>query len=114
LAVVVSLGAASWSASVAAEPRPNFIVVLCDDLGYGDLRCFGHPVIETPHLDRMAHKGIRLTSCYSATLACSPSRVGLLTGRIPASGRRLRLDSRCQSIGRAVHASRLRCTLICR
>jgi arylsulfatase A len=84
LAVVVSLGAASWSASVAAEARPNFIVVLCDDLGYGDLRCFGHPVIETPHLDRMARDGIRLTSCYSAAPVCSPSRVGLLTGRIPA------------------------------
>ena len=81
--MVVSLGAASWSASVAAEPRPNFIVVFCDDLGYGDLRCFGHPVIEPPHLDRMAREGIRLTSCYSAALACSPSRVGLLTGRIP-------------------------------
>ncbi|MFM8494737.1 MAG: sulfatase-like hydrolase/transferase [Planctomycetia bacterium] len=84
LAVAVLLGAAGSWPSVAAESRPNFIVVLCDDLGYGDLACFGHPVIETPHLDRMARDGIRLTNCYSAAPVCSPSRVGLLTGRIPA------------------------------
>ena len=84
LAVAVLLAAAGSWPSVAAESRPNFIVVLCDDLGYGDLGCFGHPVIETPHLDRMAREGIRLTSCYSAAPVCSPSRVGLLTGRMPA------------------------------
>ena len=83
LAAFVVCAAVSWSAA-AADPRPNFVVVLCDDLGYGDLGCFGHPVIETPHLDRMARDGIRLTSCYSAAPVCSPSRVGLLTGRIPA------------------------------
>jgi hypothetical protein len=42
--------------------RPNILVILCDDLGYGDLGCFGHPAIRTPHLDRLAAQGMRLTS----------------------------------------------------
>ncbi|NQV35608.1 MAG: sulfatase-like hydrolase/transferase, partial [Phycisphaeraceae bacterium] len=63
--------------------RPNIIVLLCDDLGYGDLSCYGHPVIQTPNLDRLARQGLRLTACYSAAPVCSPSRVGLLTGRSP-------------------------------
>ena len=68
---------------LAAADRPNIVVILCDDLGYGDLGCFGHPHIKTPNLDRLAASGIRLTSCYSAAPVCSPSRVGLLTGRSP-------------------------------
>lgn len=67
----------------AAETKPNIVVILCDDLGYGDLGCYGHPHIKTPHLNRMAEQGIRLTACYSAAPVCSPSRVGLLTGRSP-------------------------------
>ncbi|MCF7973642.1 MAG: sulfatase-like hydrolase/transferase [Phycisphaerae bacterium] len=63
--------------------KPNIIVLLCDDLGYGDLSCYGHPVIQTPNLDRLAGQGLRLTACYSAAPVCSPSRVGLLTGRSP-------------------------------
>lgn len=66
-----------------AADRPNIVVVLCDDLGYGDLECYGHPHIKTPHLNALAEDGIRLTSCYSAAPVCSPSRVGLLTGRSP-------------------------------
>jgi arylsulfatase A len=66
-----------------AEGRPNFLVILCDDLGYGDLACFGHPTIKTPHLDRLAQQGMRLTDCYSSAPVCSPSRAGLLTGRTP-------------------------------
>jgi arylsulfatase A len=65
------------------DQPPNIIVLLCDDLGYGDLACFGHPYIQTPNIDRLASKGIKLTSCYSAAPVCSPSRVGLLTGRSP-------------------------------
>ncbi|MGC6442877.1 MAG: sulfatase-like hydrolase/transferase [Rubripirellula sp.] len=63
--------------------RPNMVVILCDDLGYGDLECYGHPIIKTPHLNRLAESGIRFTDCYSAAPVCSPSRVGLLTGRSP-------------------------------
>lgn len=70
-------------APAKAADRPNLVVILCDDLGYGDLGCFGHPHIKTPNLDRLAATGIRLTACYSAAPVCSPSRVGLLTGRSP-------------------------------
>lgn len=63
--------------------RPNIVVLLCDDLGYGDLSSFGHPIIKTPNLDKLAHTGIKLTNFYSAAPVCSPSRVGLLTGRSP-------------------------------
>jgi arylsulfatase A len=72
-------------ARVASQPRrqPNFVVVLCDDLGYGDLACYGHPVIQTPRLDRLADEGVRLTDCYAAAPVCSPSRAGMLTGRNP-------------------------------
>ncbi len=69
---------------VAAPPaRPNILVILCDDLGYGDLACYGHPHIKTPNLNRLAAEGIRFTDCYSAAPVCSPSRVGLMTGRNP-------------------------------
>ncbi len=63
--------------------RPNILVVLCDDLGYGDLACYGNPDVETPNLDRFAKEGLRLTSCYSAAPNCSPARTGLMTGRTP-------------------------------
>lgn len=63
--------------------QPNFLVILCDDLGWGDLNCFGHPHIQTDNLDRLAADGMRLTACYSAAPVCSPSRAGLLTGRNP-------------------------------
>lgn len=67
-----------------ADDRPNFLVILCDDLGYGDLSCYGNPTIKTPNLDRLASQGIRLTDCYSSAPVCSSSRAGLLTGRTPS------------------------------
>ena len=70
-------------AAASAEDRPNIVVILCDDLGYGDLASYGHPHIQTPHLDQMAREGIRFTDMYSAAPVCSPARVGLLTGRSP-------------------------------
>ncbi|MBN1489852.1 MAG: sulfatase [Phycisphaerae bacterium] len=84
--IVGGAGAAVAVAESRAAPtgrRTNFLVILCDDLGYGDLGCFGHPVIRTPALDRLAGEGLRLTSCYAAAPVCSPSRAGLLTGRNP-------------------------------
>jgi arylsulfatase A-like enzyme len=65
------------------QTAPNFIVIFADDLGYGDLGCFGHPTIQTPHLDRMAAEGMKLTQFYAAASVCTPSRAGLLTGRLP-------------------------------
>lgn len=61
---------------------PNFIIINCDDLGYGDPGCFGHPTIKTPNLDRMACGGQRWTSFYVSAAVSSPSRAGLLTGRL--------------------------------
>lgn len=66
-----------------AGSRPNVLVMLCDDLGYGDLACQGHPVIRSPNLDRLAEEGVRLTSCYASAPVCSSSRAGLMTGRTP-------------------------------
>ena len=67
----------------AADSPPNFVVIFADDLGYGDLSCYGHPTIRTPHLDQMAREGMRFTQFYSAAEVCTPSRAGLLTGRLP-------------------------------
>ena len=71
------------SRDLSQENQPNIVVILCDDLGYGDLSCYGHPHINTPNLDNMAAQGIRFTDFYSSAPVCSPSRVGLLTGRSP-------------------------------
>ncbi len=64
-------------------PRPNVLFMMSDDLGYGDVACYGHPVVKTPHIDRLASQGLRLTSYYAASPICSPSRAGLMTGRAP-------------------------------
>ena len=70
------------SAPLEAAPL-NIVFVLADDLGYGDLGCYGHPRIKTPHLDRFALQGMRFTDCHSASSVCSPSRSAILTGRTP-------------------------------
>lgn len=67
----------------SAMQRPNIVVMLADDLGYGDLACYGNPVIKTPNLDRLAAEGLRLTDCYAAAAVCPPARAGLMTGRTP-------------------------------
>lgn len=63
--------------------RPNIVVIYADDLGWGALSCYGQTDYETPHFDRMAREGTRLTSFYVSTPSCGPSRAALLTGRYP-------------------------------
>lgn len=83
-AVVLAVAPLSISQTRAAEaPRPNVVIIFCDDLGYGDLACFGHPTIATPNLDRMAKEGQRWTNFYAAAPVCTPSRAAILTGRLP-------------------------------
>jgi len=62
---------------------PNVVIFYVDDLGYGDLSSYGHPVVKTPHIDQLANEGIKYTQYYAPAPLCSPSRAGLLTGRTP-------------------------------
>ena len=87
LAGILSFGLLGYSCSFLKEKKqpelPNFIIIFADDLGYGDLCTYGHPTIKTPHLDKMAYEGQKWTSFYVAASVCTPSRAGLLTGRLP-------------------------------
>ena len=62
------------------ELKPNIIYILSDDLGYGDLGCYGQEIIQTPEIDKMASEGIRFTDHYSGSTVCAPSRCTLMTG----------------------------------
>lgn len=79
LTITIFCSVATPIATHAESAKPNFIVIFADDLGYGDLGCFGSPTIKTPHLDKMAREGIRLTDFYAQTV-CGPSRAALMTG----------------------------------
>ena len=63
-----------------ASRKPNIVFILADDLGYGDLGCYGQTMFQTPNLDRMAGEGVRFTSCYAGSTVCAPSRAVLMTG----------------------------------
>lgn len=83
--VLAGLGAmaVASSAHAAGKRPPNVIVILADDLGYGDLGSYGSRLIKTPNLDRLARQGVRMTDFYASANVCTPSRAGLLTGRYP-------------------------------
>lgn len=76
----------AWMGLGRAAPRPNIIVFLADDLGYGELGCYGQQQIHTPHLDRLAAEGIRFTQFYAGHAVCAPSRGAFLTGRHSGHG----------------------------
>ncbi|RLC16568.1 MAG: hypothetical protein DRI24_08110, partial [Deltaproteobacteria bacterium] len=80
------LGCQNNREEVAESPesdKPNVVIFLADDLGYGDLGSYGNPIIKTPHIDKFAAEGVRMTDFHSGGTVCSPSRAALLTGRNP-------------------------------
>lgn len=83
LTALLAVAALPARAQSSSAEQPNIVVIFTDDLGYGDIGPFGHPTIRTPHLDRMASKGMKLTQFYIADPVCTPSRAALMTGRLP-------------------------------
>jgi len=89
LHLLLLLGSVAAAAAVEARP-PNIILIYADDIGYGDLGCYGATAVKTPNVDRLAREGLRFTSGYSVSATCTPSRYSLLTGeyafRKPGTG----------------------------
>ena len=83
LFLIAAASAFVGSAAIAAESKPNFVIIFTDDQGYGDLSCFGSTKIKTPHIDRMAEEGRKFTNFMVASPVCTPSRAALLTGCYP-------------------------------
>jgi len=85
LLVTLVMSALTTKSEAAEKPvgKPNVVIIFADDLGYGDLACYGHPKFKTPHIDKMASEGVRLTQFYVPVPYCAPSRGTLLTGRYP-------------------------------
>ena len=84
-ATAAATRASSVLASVLAKApstKPNFVIILCDDMGFADLATFGNPVINTPNIDRLAQEGLKMTS-FCVAPACSPTRGMLMTGKYP-------------------------------
>ncbi len=85
-ALLAGAGAAVASTSIAAvraKRPPNIVLIVADDLGWGDLGCMGSSLIKTPHIDALARRGVRMTDFYASANVCTPSRAGMLTGRYP-------------------------------
>lgn len=83
-AVLLSLITLFAEAQAADQGPPNIVFMFADDLGYGDLSCYGHPYAKTPVLDQLAKEGTRFTQFYVTGVTCNPSRTGLMTGQFPA------------------------------
>ncbi len=85
LSAAISISCLAPGRSAAATSPPSVIFVLADDLGYGDLGCYGHPYARTPNIDRLASEGTRFRQFYSTGITCCPARTGLMTSRFPAT-----------------------------
>lgn len=83
----LSTAAAAPLLAQSGAKRPNVILLVADDLGYGDLGCYGQPRIKTPNLDQMAKEGVRFTQAYAGSTVCGPSRCALFTGMHSGHGR---------------------------
>ena len=80
LAILTALTSLAGVSAARAQDRPNLIFIMVDDLGYGDLGCYGQEVVKTPHIDRLAKEGMRFTDFYAGSTVCAPSRCVLMTG----------------------------------
>src|SRR5688572_14140718 len=83
-ALCAGLHAAPLARAATPSRPPNILLILADDLGWGDLGCYGHPHIKTPHLDQLAREGTLFTQGYVNSPVCSPTRAALMTGLFPA------------------------------
>lgn len=81
--LLVSLLLAAGSSALGKENPPNVVLIFADDLGYGDLGCYGATKLKTPHIDKLAAEGRKFTDAHSASAVCTPSRYGLMTGEYP-------------------------------
>lgn len=81
MAISLLLAGLTTAGALAQDRPPNIVFILADDLGYGDLGCYGQKQIRTPRIDRLATEGVRFTSCYSGSTVCAPSRCALMTGK---------------------------------
>lgn len=80
---LMSVASGAIATPAADAPRPNIVLIMADDLGYGDLSCYGSELVNTPHIDALAKNGIRFTDYHSNGAVCSPTRAALMTGRYP-------------------------------
>ncbi|NQT17220.1 MAG: sulfatase-like hydrolase/transferase, partial [Planctomycetes bacterium] len=80
-AAVLSIVPRDKARARQTDPPPNLVIILADDLGYGDLSCYGGTAFRTPHLDALSAEGMRLVDFHSSGPVCSPTRAGLVTGR---------------------------------
>ena len=84
-ALAIGGGAGCTLASKQRASGPNIVLIMADDLGYGDLSGYGRPDYQTPNLDRLAAQGTRFTQAYAISPVCTPTRVGLMTGPLPGA-----------------------------
>ncbi|HDH0734308.1 TPA: sulfatase-like hydrolase/transferase [Klebsiella oxytoca] len=83
IGLALCAGSAMHSVYAADAKHPNLVIILADDLGYGDLGAYGHQIVKTPNIDKLAQEGVKFTDYYAPAPLCSPSRAGLLNGRMP-------------------------------
>src|SRR5215469_9199339 len=98
-AFLSSAAAAAALARPGSSRKPNIVILLADDMAYGDIGCFGNPSIRTPHLDRMCADGVKFTNFCSTSSVCTPSRAALLTGRYPIRSGLVRVLAPKESFG---------------
>ena len=79
--ITLPLLASGAAMTAAAQDKPNIIYIMCDDMGYGDLGCYGQPYISTPNIDSLANRGMRFTQAYAGSPVSAPSRASLMTGQ---------------------------------